>query len=58
MTGLFKPKTPEIKPPAPMPDTQDPAIRAETARKIAERRKSSSVAANRLTAGGKETLGA
>lgn len=29
MAGLFsKPKTPEVKPPAPMPDMNDPAVMA------------------------------
>lgn len=36
MAGLFgKPKTPEIKPPAPMPDENDPGILASRRRRIA-----------------------
>jgi len=35
MGALFsKPKTPELKPPAPMPDAEDPAVRAAGRRRV------------------------
>lgn len=37
MAALFsKPKMPEIKPPAPMPDEQDPAVRAAGRRRVGQ----------------------
>jgi len=36
MSGLFKTKTPQVKAPTPMPDREDPEIKAERARKAAE----------------------
>ena len=57
MAKLFQPKMPEIKPPAPMPDADDPRRKAERRKEVAKEAKSSGSQANQLTAGGRETLG-
>lgn len=36
MAGLFKAKKPEVKPVAPMPDENDPAIRAAKRKQVSQ----------------------
>lgn len=59
MAKLFKPTMPKITPapPTPMPDPEDPSKRAESRVKTARAVKASGRASNKLTAGGRETLG-
>ena len=58
MAGLFgRPKTPEVKPPAPMPDENDPAQREAARRRVSSMRATSGRRSTILSGEGMGSMG-